>query len=739
MNLPAPPLPSTGLPRSAGAFGSRWVQIGLVSVFALVLLGLWTLPELAALRQSTQWFPTSLHSMTETFSIVVSAMVFAVSWYAYRPEQPGNIIILACGFLAAALLDFGHLLSYRGMPDFVTPASPQKAISFWLCARLLSAAMVLVIAFRAWRPLRHPESRYVLMAVTVAAVAAIYYLQLWHPQLWPRFYIEGQGLTPIKIAIEMAVISIMAVVAIRLWFARAVDPPYMEGMLTASLLWILSELSLMAYENVNDVFSLFGHVIKVIAYVFIYRLVFVASVRDPYDRLAVEIARKQAAERQVEALAFYDVLTGLPNKALLRDRATQILSARRVDNGQCALLLLNVDGLKHINDSYGHAFGDAVLRAVAERLPGCVGRSDTVSGVGGDEFALMLHEVADSEAVASAVERIRFALGRPMQVQGHELRITASMGAATSPGDGLAFETLFQNACTALHKAKESGGDSWRFYDATMNRDVADRLNLRSGLRLALERSELVLHYQPQLDLASGALVGVEALVRWQHPERGMVPPLQFIPAAEDSGLIVPIGQWVLHEACRQAVAWQRAGITVPVVAVNLSAVQFQRGNIEDAVLDALATSGLPASHLELELTESILIQDAPAVLATVRKLKAMGVRLSIDDFGTGYSSLAYLRDFPVDTLKIDQSFIRDIRQRSDGEVMVAAIIQLAKTLGLATIAEGVEDEATADALRRLECDHAQGFLYARALPAAELEAFLLAPSRLHRASPNPA
>ena len=711
--------------RDTGWFGARVFRIGLVATSAALVLVLWWLAGSGELRGRTDLLPVSLHTLTECFAIVVASMVFAVSWHAFRPDRASNIIVLACGFLATALLDVGHMMSYQDMPAFVTPASAQKSIAFWLSARVVGTAAMLIIAFRPWRPFANPAHRYRLLAGTLAGVALVYYLQLLHPSRWPDFFLPGQGLQPVKIAIELGIVAAMSLIALRLWRSRHIASTYdVEGMLTAALMWILSEICLSLYDNVNDVYSLVGHLYKVIAYVFIYRLVFVASVREPYDRLAVEIAGKQAAEAQVEALAFHDVLSGLPNKSLLRDRVAQTLAARPAQ-GRSALLLLNVDGFKHINDSLGHAFGDSVLRTIAQRLPGCVSESDTVSRLGGDEFAVLLRDVQDADAAAQVAERIADALARPMQLFGRELRITVAIGVALAPDDGQSFEPLFQNAGMALHRAKEAGGHDWRFYNPAMNRDVVERLNLRNGLRLALERGDFELHYQPQLDLANGGLIGVEALVRWRHPERGLVAPMQFIPEAEEIGLIVPIGAWILQRACTQMMAWRQAGIAVPLVAVNLSATQFQRGNVEGVVLDALAQSGLPAAALELELTESTLVQDARAVLATLRRLKTLGVRLSIDDFGTGYSSLAYLRDFPIDKLKIDQGFIRELGARDDGHVIVSTIIQLARSLGLQTIAEGVEDQHTRDRLRELGCTQAQGYYYAEAMAPDALVAYL--------------
>jgi diguanylate cyclase (GGDEF)-like protein len=728
-----------GLQLGQDLFGRRRFRIGLLVACAGLYLALKFLPGLDDLRRSAGLFPVSLHTVAESFSIIVSVMVFAVSWHAYRPERPGNFIILACGFLAAALLDFAHMVSYQGMPAFVTEASPQKAISFWLAARLVSALAVLLVAFLPWRPFADPGTRFVWLAGTLALVGLVSALQLFAPELWPVFFVPGQGLTAVKLATEAVVVGIMAVVVLRLLASRSLNPPYdVDGMLVASALWILSELCLMSYENVNDAFSLVGHVYKVLAYFFIYRLVFVASVREPYERLAVEMAQKQAAELQVEALAFHDPLTGLANKALLRQRVNSFLEPRAGASAPAALLLLNVDGFKHINDSLGHAAGDAVLRATAERLVRCAPDAEGVARLGSDEFAVFLRGVDSVDAVSALQDRLFADVAQPMPQAGEQLRITVSAGASLAPGDGGGFDELFQHADIALHRAKAAGGNALRFYDAAMNREVSQRLTLRNGLRLALEDGHFVLHYQPQFALVGGGLVGVEALLRWRHPEQGMVPPMQFIPEAEASGLIVPIGTWVIDEACRQAAAWRAAGVNVPVVAVNLSAKQFQRGDILRDVADALARSSLQADGLELELTESILVQDAPLVLETVRKLRALGVRMSIDDFGTGYSSLAYLRDFPVDKLKVDQSFVRDLATRPDGGVIVSTIVQMARSLGLETIAEGVEDDATAQALVTLGCDQAQGYHYARPMPPAELEAFL-ARRRRDEGAPHPA
>jgi len=351
--------------------------------------------------------------------------------------------------------------------------------------------------------------------------------------------------------------------------------------------------------------------------------------------------------------------------------------------------------------------------------------SDTISRQGGDEFLVVLGELPDTDVVSDIVIKLMESLQQPLHLETHELSSAASIGVAIGPDDGRDFETLLKKADMAMYRSKDAGRNAYRFFDEAMNVDATENLALRNGLSRAIERDEFRLHYQPQIDLVSGAVIGVEALIRWNHPELGIVAPNRFIPVAEESGLIVPIGEWVLREACRQAMAWQRAGLPPLTMAVNLSAVQFRRGDVEQSVLHALRDSGLAPEWLELELTESIMIQNVEGVLASVRHLKLLGVKLSIDDFGTGYSSLSYLKRFDIDKLKIDQSFVRDLATDADDAAIVRAIIQMARSLNVKTIAEGVETAEILQQLRTFQCDEAQGYHIARPMPASEMEDFL--------------
>ena len=437
------------------------------------------------------------------------------------------------------------------------------------------------------------------------------------------------------------------------------------------------------------------------------------------------------AQRRIELLVHHDPLTGLPNRVLLRDRVEQATAQANRSQSRVALMFLDLDRFKNINDSLGHPVGDELLKEVVTRLKRCVRESDTISRQGGDEFMIVLNDVRDSEAVSRVAEQIQLQISEPMEIEGHRLSTSFSIGVSIYPDDGQDFDTLLKKADTAMYHAKEAGRNSHRFFTEQMNRQVVEHLTLETQLRRALENREFVLHYQPQMDLHEGTIIGVEALIRWNSPENGLVSPARFIPVAEESGLIVPIGAWVLREACRQAREWQEAGIAPFVMAVNLSAVQFRHHDLINSVINALVLSDLDSQWLELELTESILIQDAEATLDAIRGLKALGIKLSVDDFGTGYSSLTYLKRFSVDKLKIDQSFVRDLARDPEDAAIVRAIIQMAHSLRLRTIAEGVESEELATLLRVFHCDEIQGFWFARPMPPRELEDFL----RSHQAN----
>lgn len=460
----------------------------------------------------------------------------------------------------------------------------------------------------------------------------------------------------------------------------------------------------------------------------------VARIDGPPGGFAVtvrDVTVRRQTEEAIRALAYYDPLTGLPNRLLALDRLGEAIERARRNRQMLAVMLVDLDRFKLVNDSLGLRTGDALLRAVAERLRATLRRSDTVARPGGDEFLLVLHGIAGAEAAARVAQKVLDALRPPFRVDGEELSITACIGIALWPHDGADPESLVENADTALARAKEQGRGQFCFYTTDMNAAAFERLMLESRLRRALEQAEFVVYYQPQVDLASGEVVGVEALLRWFHPEHGMVPPAEFVPLAEETGLIVPIGAWVLENACAQVRRWQEAVAPDLRLSVNLSARQFQDRELVARIAGTTARLGFPRRLLELEITESAVMRDVDGALARIRELRELGVGLALDDFGTGYSSLGYLQRFPIQTLKIDRAFIRDIAQDPRSAALVRAIVELARTLELRVVAEGVETREQALLLRDFGCHEIQGFLFSRPLPAAELGALLRSRRRL--------
>ena len=443
-----------------------------------------------------------------------------------------------------------------------------------------------------------------------------------------------------------------------------------------------------------------------------------------YIGSATDITERKLAEAHAEYLTHHDILTGLPNRLLLKDRLDLAMAYAERSHSLTALLYLDLDHFKTINDALGHAAGDAVLKAVAQRIQHCLRDTDTISRQGGDEFLIVLAEIRDTEAITSIAANILEQLSQPFKLAERELSTSLSIGIAVFPEDGRDFDTLLKKSDIAMYHAKAAGRHAYRFYAEQMNIDASEYLQVRAGLQRALERDEFVLYYQPQIDLQSNKVIGAEALIRWQHPELGLLAPLRFIAIAEDSALIVPIGEWVLRTACRQAAIWRDRGAPL-TIAVNLSSVQFARANMEHTVVSALSAAGLEPSLLELELTESMLIDATANVLDTVQRLTALGVKFSIDDFGTGYSNLVYVKRFDVDKLKIDRSFVKDLADDAEDAAITRAIIQMAHGLGLKAVAEGVENAASLDYLRAQGCDEAQGYWFSKPIPADEFYRYL--------------
>jgi diguanylate cyclase (GGDEF)-like protein len=458
----------------------------------------------------------------------------------------------------------------------------------------------------------------------------------------------------------------------------------------------------------------------------------VVAVEDGVVAIVRDITERKVAEERIRHMAHHDELTSLPNRSLIRDRLDQaIVQAQR--RGRCvAVAFVDLDGFKLVNDGLGHNAGDELLKVVGTRMAACVRREDTLGRFGGDEFIIILPDQPDNPmAVTPVLEKIRQAVTEPILLGGQEVQVSCSMGVVMYPRDGAEPNTLMMNADAAMYRAKEMGNNNFQFYTREMNASVEEKLVLLEGLRGALDDGQFHLLYQPKVDLRTGLIFGVEALIRWEHPEHGVVSPMRFIGLAEESGLIVAIGEWVLQTACRQNKAWQAAGLAPVTMSVNVSPRQFEEKRLVERVATALRESGLAAETLELEVTESLIMRDLSQSVGKMRELKAMGISLSIDDFGTGYSSLSALKSFPISTLKIDKSFVRELADNTDDQAIARAVISLGHMLKLRVIAEGVETEQQCTFLRDNDCDEMQGYLFSRPVPAAQITVLLEEQARM--------
>lgn len=437
-----------------------------------------------------------------------------------------------------------------------------------------------------------------------------------------------------------------------------------------------------------------------------------------YLGVTVDITRQKRAEETIRHMAYYDPLTNLPNRALFRDRLKQALSFSHRNKKLLGVLFLDLDRMKIINDTLGHDIGDKLLRQVSQRMEACLREGDTIARLGGDEFMLILPEIKELKDITIITEKILESLKPSFLIDGHELHITASIGISIFPNDAKDPASLLKNADTAMYRAKRQGRNNYQVFTSSMKDDIAEQLSVENSLRHALEREEFVVYYQPQINTLTGEIIGAEALVRWQHPVQGLVPPKRFIHWAEDTGLIIPLGEWVLRKALAQAKQWQDIGFPHLRMSVNLSAMQVHQKNLSQVVGDILDKTGMAPESVELEITESVVMENSGAAVMVPHELRAMGLRLSIDDFGTGYSSLNYLKRLPVNTLKMDQSFIHDIAEDSHNAAIAEAVIMLGHGLHLSVVAEGVENEAQLTFLRNRRCDSIQGFYFSEPVPA---------------------
>lgn len=1066
-------------PHSSHQQSLRKVAI-VVALLTLVLVAIWL--ELPIIHNVAGYLP--LHTLLETVAIVVAMLIFVVGWNAQGREQSGNVILLACAFFGIGWLDFFHVLSYKGMPDFVTPSDTEKAVAFWLAARLMAGVILLVVAVRPWRPFAAVSSKYIVLTVVTAVTAGVSWLFLYHLEWMPRTFVEGEGLTPFKVNFEYALIALYLATALVFWLRMRESQTFNAAVLLgAVIVMAMSEFLFTLYATITDMFNVLGHAYKVVAYMMLYRAVVVDNIEHPYSqlrdsknqllatmnaipdslfeldlsgrywecrvvqtgslaaasedyigktvfdvwpaaaaeitisalreaseagyshgrqielgvpggkgwfelsvsrkytaegqaprfillsrditerklselklrmantmvensptvlfrwkaeagwpveyvseniqqqfgyladdllsgrvrfssivypddlaRVAEEVARhvaggalhftqeyrivtadgrvrwiddltsverdsngevlhfegvvldktermqaeysllklsqaveqspntivisdldanieyanpsftrvsgysleevrgqnprilnsgktpratyddmwahltrgdnwkgefinrrkdgseytemvwispvrqadgrvtnylaikediteKRKAEERIAKLAHFDLLTDLPNRVLLNQHVKHDISVLQRNNLQLAVMFLDLDHFKNINDTLGHSAGDEMLIQLAKRLKSAIREQDTVARMGGDEFVLIFPGTTASSA-AYLAEKILDVVAMPFQIAQQELIVTSSIGIAMYPDDGEDFEALSKNADVAMYRAKYDGRNSFRFFAPEMQVNSARALQLDNALHYALQRDQLRVLYQPQVAIEGGRVIGAEALLRWEHPELGMISPAEFIPIAENGGQMLAIGEWVLRTAVRQLKTWMDSGLPPMIIAVNLSAVQFRYPNLPALVSRILDEEKLAPQYLELELTESVAMDDPQGAIAVMNDLHERGIRMSIDDFGTGFSSLSQLKKFKVYKLKIDQSFVHDIATDTDDRAIVTAIINMAKSLDFQTIAEGVETRGQLDFLREQGCNEAQGYHFSKPLTHGQFEVY---------------
>jgi len=787
------------------------------------------------------------HTVVEMFSVVVAMLIFATGYRAILSQRKGAVVLLGIGFLGVGVLDFLHTMAYAGMPDAITPNSPQKSMYFWLAARLLAAASLLAYVLLPNGGEISTARKRLAVACMLAVLVGVAAVGLLTPDQAPTLFIPGQGQTALKIGLEWTVIGLNLLTLGALWARRG----YLVGESVPILAFTvaLAAVSELFFTQIGiidkDLANAVGHCYKVAAYVFLLEATFSESMRRPLEMIQaqnlrekvvlaaapdgvvwvsgagrilmanpamqtltgyapsellgqslaiflppeqhtqhashmrryfeepylramggvdLELIRKDGSampvsialgdwmdngerhaiayirdlterkksEESLRHQASHDELTGLANRWLFRLSLIEAIAQARQSGRKVAVLLIDLDHFKNVNDSFGHATGDALLKIVGQRIQSHMRADDTLARMGGDEFGILMAGLDDVDAAVEQATALLAALQTAFALNGEQVYTGASVGLSFFPMDGMDADTLLRYADMALYHAKGDGRGVHACYSPDMEKHVQEDLRLHTRLKDALSQGKLQLHYQPQVDVITGAVVGAEALLRWNDPVLGYVPPARFIPVAEATGLILPLSQWVLDTACAQIAQWTQAGTPLRV-AVNISAQQFRQRDFPQSVQATLQRHQVAAQWLEIEITESVAMSHPQQAGEQLDALARLGCAMALDDFGTGYSSLAYLKMLPVNKLKIDKSFMDGIPGNGNDTAIARAIIALAKSLGLQLVAEGVETDAQLAFLRQFACETYQGWLFAKALPADELSRLLVS-----AASPSP-
>jgi len=818
----------------------------LISLFSAIFLLAWSVPFPYPLEQLSTLL--SLHTIVEMLSVVLAALIFAVGWHAYVISRAMNVVVIACSFLAVALLDIGHFITYPVMSNIASSNIPSQSSAFWLAARWFAAIGLVAVIPLGWKPFRSSLSRYGIAGIFLSLSVTIYWLILFQPILLPASFFPDASLITFKIIAEYGVIyiNLSSFVLLLLFMGKRLpDNAFSINVLIAVAIMALSEFCFILNAGESDILNFLGQLYNVLAYFFVYKAIYIVSVNAPLEQLkqssrlihqekelaqvtlnsigdavittdidghvlllnpiaemltgwtqgeaaclpvdqvfniinqstrqpignpayraisegvivgpskhsvlisrdqheyAIEdsaapirdsegkilgcvlvfhnVTEKHQLMEQISWQAGHDVLTRLPNRALLSDRIKQAVAHAERQEQLLMVCFMDLDGFKAVNDLYGHELGDKLLIDVAHRLVNVVRGDDTVSRLGGDEFVLLLSEIRNADEAETLLTRILEEMSRPFQIGHNILKISSSIGVTIYPFDSSDTDTLLRHADQAMYQAKQGGRNRFHLFDANMDSKLHEHHQKMSRLEQALTRKELRLYYQPKINLKTSKVVGMEALVRWQHPELGLIGPREFLFLAEGSNLIVSIGNWVLDEALNQISKWHEAGFEWKV-SVNIAARQLQSHDFLANIQAILARHpSAPAHRLELEILESTALEDMEYVRSVILSCQKMGISFSLDDFGSGYSSLAYLRHLPVDILKIDQSFVRDMLDDEDDCALVEGILQMARVFKREVIAEGMETAAHGALLLKLGCDIAQGYGIARPMPGKDV------------------
>lgn len=651
----------------------------------------------------------TMHLIIEIFIIVGAFTIAIQAWLIVPYLQWDKRLYIGALFFAQGIFEVFHTISYDGMPFFVEKSSPYSATWIYMINRLsLSCGLLLIYIVNIKKA--YSTKRFITYGFAFA-YAIIWLVIIYYPtHLLPDLVIEGKGTTSLKNGLQYLAILMQLLLVVYLWRSKIIRPVEKSPMILGSIFIIVSDFLFTTYQSVYDIRNFIGHLLLMVSYQYFLKALYFLSVKEPFEMLIQTQKQLEHSQKSLQYTAYHDELTGLPNSRYLQEQLTEKLKKK---GSKTAIMILQIDRLKFINESLGSAITDSILKEVANRLRRTLPSEIIISRLTGGEFIVIL-KLESIGTVDRTCEQIYQSMKEEFNIQHFDLKVNLNIGIAISPEHGNNMEILIKHAQIAKGKAQNEI-NRYLIYQPEMEQHLEEQIMLEHNLHSALENGELFLEYQPQVNVKTGRIDSVEALLRWNHPEKGIISPVNFIPIAEESGLIVPIGEWVLETACKQAKKWQEQGLEDIGVAVNLSIRQFYQHNLVQMVEGVLQKTKLSPHYLELEITESMTMETSYTI-KTLQALKRLGVRIAIDDFGTGYSSLSYLKDFPIDCLKIDRAFVKNIPSNDQDAVMISMIISLAKLLKLKIIAEGVEETNQFAFLADLDCDYIQGYLCGKPL-----------------------